>query len=421
MTPLPGLAARSLWNRRVSVGLTALALAISVALLIGVEQVRKAARASFTQTISGTDLIVGARTSPVQLLLYSVFHIGYASNAVSWDSYEAVAGSGLVAWTVPIALGDSHRGFRVMGTTRDLFEHYRYARTRELRFAAGVPFDGVYEAVLGAEVAAALGYRTGSEIVISHGLDDTGFLEHGDKPFRVVGVLERTGTPLDRSVLIPLQGIEAIHVDWQQGRPPTPGERVAADEALARDLTPDSITAFLVGLKSRAATFRLQRAINDYPDEALTAILPGVALAELWTVLGVVEDVLFVVAGFVVVAGILGMVATLLTSLNERRREMAILRAVGARPAHVFGLFLMEAGLIGIVGAAAGFVVIEAVLWLGADAIGRHAGIHLLAPAPGWREAAIAALVVGASLLAGLLPAWQAYRRSLADGLLVRT
>jgi len=420
MTTLPGLAARSLWNRRLTVGLTALALALSVALLIGVEQVRKAARTSFTQTLSGTDLIVGARTSPVQLLLYSVFHIGYATNEVSWASYREVADSRLVAWTVPIALGDSHRGHRVVGTSRDLFAHYRYADDRPLTFADGRPFDAVYEAVIGAEVAARLDYGTGREIVVSHGIDDTGFLEHGDKPFMITGVLEPTGTPLDRSVMIPLEGIEAIHIDWQRGRPPTPGERVSAEEALAQDLTPKTITAFLVGLESRAATFRMQRAINEYPDEALTAILPGVALSQLWTVLGTVEQALLAISAFVVVAGILGMVATLLTGLNERRREMAILRAVGARPWQLFTLFVLEAGGGGVAGAVAGFVGIEAALWVGADAIGRHTGIHLALAPPGLHEAAILALVIVAALLAGLVPAWQACRRSLADGLTVR-
>jgi len=420
MTTLTGLAARSVWNRRLTVGLTALALALSVALLIGVEQVRKSARASFTQTLAGTDLIVGARTSPLQLLLYSVFHIGYPTNELSWASYREIADSRLVAWTVPLALGDSHRGFRVVGTSADLFRHYRYADDRRLALAEGRAFDSVYEAVIGAEVAAALGYDAGREIVVSHGLDDTGFIEHGDKPFTVTGVLEPTGTPLDRSVMIPLEGIEAIHIDWQRGRPPTPGERVSAEEALAQDLTPGTITAFLVGLESRAATFRMQRAINEYPEEALTAILPGVALSQLWAVLGTVENALLAISAFVVVAGILGMVATLLTGLNERRREMAILRAVGARPWHVFGLFLLEAGLIGLAGAVAGFVGIEAALWLGADWLGRHTGVYLTLALPGAREAAILALVVIVAVVAGLLPAWQACRRSLADGLTVR-
>ena len=420
MKALLGIALRSLVNRRLTVGLTIVGLTVSVALLLGVEQARKSAREGFTQTISGTDLIVGARSGPVQLLLYSVFHIGNATNQVSWESYREIADSDLVAWTVPIALGDSHRGFRVMGTSEDLFEHYRYARTRELDFARGEAFEGVFDAVIGADVAERLGYGVGRAIVLSHGVASTSFLDHDDKPFTVTGILERTGTPLDRSVLVSLEGIEAIHVDWQRGRPPAPGERISADAALAMDLQPTAITAFLVGLKSRVATFRLQRAINDWPAEPLTAILPGVALSELWSVIGTVERVLLAISACVVLAGLIGMVTTLLTSLSERRREMAILRAVGARPWHIFALFMLEATAIGGAAAVLGSALVFGGFWLGADAIGRQTGIHLQIVSPGASEAVIVGLVIAASALAGAIPAWRAYRTSLADGLAIR-
>ena len=420
MRALIALAVRSLWNRRLTVGLAVLALAVSVSLLLGVEQLRKAARESFTQTISGTDLIVGARSGPVQLLLYSVFHIGDATNQVSWASHEDIAASDLVDWTVPISLGDSHRGYRVMGTTRDLFRHYRYARTQPLRFADGQPFDGVFDAVLGAEVAARLGYEVGREIVVSHGVARTSFLDHGDKPFTVSGVLERTGTPIDRAVMITLEGIEAIHVDWQGGRPPTAGERIPAATAEQMELAPKSVTAFLVGLKSRVATFRLQRAINQYDEEPLTAILPGVALSQLWNVIGTVEQALLAISACVVVAGLIGMVAMLLTSLNERRREMAILRAVGARPHHVFLLFVLEAMIIGLAAATIGGAVVFGGLWLAGDAISAMAGIHMDLVGPGASEAAIVCAVIAAATAAGMVPAWRAYRASLADGLSVR-
>ncbi len=420
MKALFGIALRSLANRRLTVGLTIIGLTVSVALLLGVEQARKSAREGFTQTISGTDLIVGARSGPVQLLLYSVFHIGNATNQLSWQSYEEIAASDAVAWTVPIALGDSHRGFRVMGTTDAVFEHYRYARSRELRFAEGEAFAGVFDAVIGADVAARLGYDVGREIVLSHGVATTSFLDHGDKPFTVTGILERTGTPLDRSVLVSLEGIEAIHVDWQQGRPPTPGQRVSADDARAMDLQPKAITAFLVGLESRVATFGLQRAINDYTDEALTAILPGVALSELWSVIATVERVLLAISACVVLAGLIGMVTTLLTSLSERRREMAILRAVGARPWHIFVLFMLEATAIGVAAAVLGSALVFGGFWLGAGVIARETGIHLELVAPGQSEAIIVGLVIAASALAGAIPAWRAWRTSLADGLSIR-
>ncbi len=420
MKALLRLALQSLWNRRLTVGLTVLTLTVSVTLLLAVEQTRGEARSSFTQTLSGTDLIVGARTSPVQLLLYSIFHIGNATNEVSWQSYREIAASGLVEWTVPIALGDSHRGFRVMGTSPAFFERYRYARTREVEFAAGRAFDDVYEAVVGAQVANELQYRPGREIVLSHGIASISFLDHGDKPFTVVGVLRPTGTPVDRTVLVSLEGIQAIHVDWQQGRPPSPGGRVSADQARSMDLTPQTITAFLVGLKSRIATFTLQRAINEYPDEPLTAILPGVALSELWRVIGSVENILLVISAFVVLAGLIGMVTALLTGLNERRREMAILRAVGARPYHLFVLFVLEGGLIGLLASTLGLLLVTGGLLLGRDTIAETAGIYLTSVLPGATGWMIIALVIVAALVASAFPAWRAYRMSLADGLTVR-
>ncbi len=420
MSSLLSLSLRSLWNRRLTVGLAVLSLAVSVTLLLGVEKLRQEARTGFMQTISGTDLIVGARSGSVQLLLYTVFQLGSPTNNVSWQSYQEIANNRLVAWTVPITLGDSHRGFRVMGTTTAFFEHYRYAGGRPLRFAAGAPFANVFDAVLGAEVAQRLGYGLGTQIAVSHGLGNRSFVGHDDKPFTVVGILQRTGTPIDRTVLVSLQGYEAIHIDWQGGRPPAPGQRVAAQTVEAMDLTPKAITAMLVGLQSRVATFQLQRYINEYRGEPLSAILPGVALSELWRVVGVVERALLAISGFVVLAGLIGMVTMLLTSLNERRREMAILRSVGARPLHVFALFMLEALAVGAAACLIGLVLVYGGLWLGADWLVARAGVHIGLSPPGAGEWLILALVMLAVLIAGCLPAWRAYRLSLADGLSVR-
>ena len=332
--PILRLAWKSLLNRRLTAALTLFAIALSVTLLIGVERLRAEARESFANTISGTDLIVGARSGGVQLLLYSVFRIGNATNNISWKSYLDIAAQPNLAWSIPISLGDSHRGYRVLGTTPAYFTHYQYAKDRGLEFEQGQPFSELYDAVLGAEVAEALGYQLNDAIVIAHGASDVSFARHEDKPFTVVGVLERTGTPVDRTVHVSLEAIEAIHIDWQSGAP-IPGLSISAEEARHRDLTPRAITAVLIGLKSKIATFKVQRYINDYAEEPLTAILPGVALSELWGIIGIAENALLIVSGFVVVVGLFGMLTALLTSLNERRREMAILRSVGARPGHI--------------------------------------------------------------------------------------
>ena len=174
-------------NRWVTALLTVLAIAASVVLLLGVEKVRTGARQSFADTISGTDLIVGARSGNLQLLLYAVFRIGNATNNVTWQSYQDIAARPEVAWIVPLSLGDSHHGFRVLGTTPEYFEHYSSARARAWRSAHGKPFADLFDAVIGADVAAKLGYKVGDPIVVAHGLGSVSFVEHDDKPFRVGG------------------------------------------------------------------------------------------------------------------------------------------------------------------------------------------------------------------------------------------
>ena len=413
------LAFLSVLNRRVTAGLTLLAIALSIAMLLGVEKVRRDARGAFANTISGTDLIVGARSGAIQLLLYSVFRIGNATNNISWESYREIADFPKVRWTVPMALGDSHRGFRVMGTSKGYFEHYRYARTESLEFAAGGVFDDVFDAVLGADVAERLGYSLGDSLVVAHGAGEVSFMEHDDKPFRVAGILAPTGTPVDRTVHVSLEGYTAMHVDWAAGVP-IPGMRISAEEARAMDLTPKTITAFLVGLDSKIAIFGVLRRINENRSEPLLAIIPGVALQELWDLMSVAENVLRVVSAMVVATGILGMLTVILSSLEARRREIAVLRSVGARPLHVFALFMSEAGVLALLGAVSGVALLYAALLIGQPIVSREFGLHLPIAMPAVADWWIIGAVVGAGFAAGGVPAFRAYRLSLADGLSMR-
>ena len=415
------LAFKSLGNRRFSAILTVLAIGLSVTLLLAVEKVRTEARASFASTISGTDLIVGARSGSVQLLLYSVFRIGNATNNIRWESFEHFFEDPRVDWAVPISLGDSHRGFMVMGTNGDYFEHFRYGRRQPLAFSTGAPFDDLYDAVLGADVARELGYDLDTELVLAHGTGAVSFVDHADKPFRVTGILDKTGTPVDRTVHISLQGMQALHVDWQQGMPARGAANVSAEAARELDLTPKAITAVLVGLKSRISTFAVQRDINQYNGEPLLAILPGVALQELWSLLGVAEKALLIVSGFVVLTGLVGMLTAILSSLNERRREMAILRSVGAKPRHIFGLLLLEAASLALAGILLGLGLMYLGLWVSQPFILTQYGLYVPITPPGMYEWGLLAAILAASVLMGSVPAWRAYRQSLADGLSIRT
>lgn len=414
------LALLSLRNRWITALLTVIAIALSVALFLGVEKVRTGARASFADTIAGTDLIVGARSGGVQLLLYSVFRIGNATNNVTWQSYQDIAARDEVAWIVPLSLGDSHRGFRVLGTSTDYFDRYRFRRGRGLEFSAGGPFDDLFDAVLGADVAAELGYALDDPIVVAHGLGAISFSEHDDKPFRVAGILAKTGTPVDRTVHVGLDAIEAIHVDWQSGAR-LPGAGVSAEEVRRMDLTPKAVTAAMIGVKSRLLTFRLQRWVNEYPEEPLLAILPGVALQELWDLVGTAETALIAVSAMVVVTALLGMITMILSTLNERRREIAILRAVGARPRIVVGLLMVEAGLLSAAGVALGLALLYAVLFVTRPIVDAAFGLYLNIDMPNSREWVILAAIVVAGIVVSAVPAARAYRLSLADGMTVRS
>ena len=412
------LALGSLLARSTTVGMTILAIGLSVALFLGVEKVRTGAKASFADTISGTDLILGARSGSVQLLLYSVFRIGNATNNVTWASYRHMAERDEVDWIVPISLGDSHRQFRVMGTSKAFFEHYRYRRDRSLEVQQGVVMSDLFDAVIGSDVASALGYAAGDPIIVAHGL--ASFAMHDDQPFRVAGILAKTGTPVDRTVIVSMEAIEAIHVDWSSGAR-IPGRNTPVDEIRQMDLTPNAITAALIGVKSPLQTFALQRAINEYPEEPLMAILPGVALQELWQIVGIAETALLGVSAMVVVTALIGMMATMFSSLNERRREMAIFRAMGARPSTILGLLLLEAVLMAAVGAALGLGLLYAGLVVAQPVVDQAFGLWLPINAPALLEIRVLAGVVAAGAIVSLVPAIRAYRLSLADGMMVKS
>ena len=414
---LLNLAFGSLLSRWITVSLTIFAVALSVALFLGVEKVRTGAKASFADTISETDLIMGARSGSVQLLLYSVFRIGNATNNVSWESYQDIIARPEVDWAVPLSLGDSHRQFRVMGTTPEYFDRYKYRGGRALEFAAGDPFDDVFEAVIGADVAAELGYALDDPIIVSHGI--ASFTEHDQLPFKISGILEKTGTPVDRTVTVSLEGLEAIHVDWRNGGK-IPGQATPAERLRTMDLEPEAVTAALIGVKSKLRVFQLQRAINDYDEEPLLAVLPGVALAELWQIVGVAETALIGVSALVVATALLGMAAMIFSGLNERRREMAIFRAMGARPTTIMGLLMLEATLMAAIGALFGVVLLFAALAIARPYIDAEFGLFLPIEFLTSRELWVLGAVIAAGSLASLFPAWRAYRLSLADGMTVR-
>ncbi|MEZ8111169.1 ABC transporter permease [Vibrio splendidus] len=418
MKVITHLALKSVLNRKATAILTILTVAVSVILLLGVERVRTEAKSSFANTISGTDLIVGGRSGQVNLLLYSVFRIGNATNNIDWKSYEEFSQHNAVKWAIPISLGDSHKGFRVMGTNHSYFENYRYGSKQPLTFQQGKEFNQLFDVVIGADVAKKLDYKIGDHIILAHGISDVAFSRHDNLPFTIVGILAPTGTPVDKTVHVSLEAIEAIHVGWESGA--NLGHTPNAEALKQRDFQPKQITAMMVGLKSKIQTFALQREINNYRQEPLSAIMPGIALHELWGMMAVAEQALLIVSGFVVIAGLLGMLSSLLTSLQERRREMAILRAMGARPRHVFGLLISEASTLTFLGITLGVAVLFALIAVVAPIVQQSYGINISISAITPHEWKLLMLVQVAGIIIGFIPAFRAYRQSLSDGMTIR-
>lgn len=412
------IALKSLLNRQKIIILVFFSLTLSVFLFLGVQRASRISRESFSRTISGTDLIIGHKTGQLNLLLYSVFHMGDAVNNISFDSYQNIRGMDQVKWTIPISLGDSHKGFRVVGTSNDYFEHYNYGGENGIEFLEGVEFgESPFDVVIGANVANKLGYKIGDEIIVSHGSSKNTIFKHSTLPFKVSGILEATGTPVDNSIFVPYKGITAIHIGWETG---VETRKVTVKEALSKDLTPDSLTAMYVGLKNRGSAFRFQRVINDYKEDTLQAILPGAALFELWKIMGSVENVLSFISAFVVVIGLVSLLTAQLAVLNQRRREMALLRSLGASPKHLFKLLFYESFALTFAGCISGLVLLYIVQFIIALPLKSY-GFYIEWALPSIQEFGLILLTLVLGVINGLIPAIMVYKTSLSDGMSIRS
>ncbi|WP_282170050.1 ABC transporter permease [Ruegeria atlantica] len=460
---------KSLLNRRFIAALTVLSIALSVALIVGVERLRTEARAGFANSASGIDLIIAARGNDVQILMATVFGVGTTGAGISWDSYEKIEDLPQISWTVPIMMGDNHRGYPVIGTSEQYFDHFRHSGGQQLIFAEGVPFKSPDGAVIGAKVAQAFGYTSGTEIVNAHGSGEVAFDVHDEAPFTVTGVLGHTGTAVDRMVFVSLDGFDALHEEpavavadpfalvdapevaeehedhdhveldepdeHEEGHQEhddrdahgsgheDEGQTVTTSDGHdhdGHDHEPGTINAIFAGLEEKTAVLSVQRQLADHRDEALTAVLPNVALLQLWSITSTAETALRLMAGAVAVAGMIGMVVMLSASLDNRRREFAILRSVGATPAGVFSLILLEAVLLLSAGIVLGVIALSALTLVIDPLLAANFGLRIGVGVPSFREVLLIAIVFCSGLLASIIPALRVYRMTLSDGLSVR-
>ena len=410
---------KSVQNRKLTSLLCVASIALSVALLLGVERIKNGARDGFTNTISQTDLIVGAKGGPLQLVLYTVFRIGSPTNNIRFSSYTKIKNLPEVDWTIPISLGDAYRGYRVVGTDENFFKHYRYRRNQKIEVLNGKIPIGIFDVVLGYEVAQKFQHKTSDSIILSHGISEKSFLDHSVTPFKVVGILNPTATPIDRSIFITLEGMEAMHIGWDKG---VPGKNstVTPENLKKENIHIGQITSFLLKTKNRIQTLKLQRKIDSFPEDPLMAVIPGLALHQLWKTLSYIENILYLISLCVLAVGLISVIVSLYTSLNERRREIAIFRALGAGAGKVVSLLLVESSLIVLVGTLIGTALLYLCLFMVRPYLESNFSLYLPIQFLSSTELIYLGSILLGGIFAGFIPAIKAYRNSLQDGLTIQ-
>ena len=410
---------KSVQNRKLTSLLCVASIALSVALLLGVERIKNGARDGFTNTISQTDLIVGAKGGPLQLVLYTVFRIGSPTNNIRFSSYTKIKNLPEVDWTIPISLGDAYRGYRVVGTDENFFKHYRYRRNQKIEVLNGKIPIGIFDVVLGYEVAQKFQHKTSDSIILSHGISEKSFMDHSVTPFKVVGILNPTATPIDRSIFITLEGMEAMHIGWDKGALGK-NSTVTPENLKKENIHIGQITSFLLKTKNRIQTLKLQRKIDSFPEDPLMAVIPGLALHQLWKTLSYIENILYLISLCVLAVGLISVIVSLYTSLNERRREIAIFRALGAGAGKVVSLLLVESSLIVLVGTLIGTALLYLCLFMVRPYLESNFSLYLPIQFLSSTELIYLGSIHLGGITAGFIPAIKAYRNSLQDGLTIQ-
>jgi len=450
---------QSLLNRWLSCLLIILTLAFSISLFFTVSRIQESVKSSFQNTVSGVDSVIASRGGDLQILLNSVFLIGEPNNTIKWNTYQDIINHDKIKWAVPISLGDSHKGYRVIGTNNNYFKEIKYSSKKNIEFSSGNSFNDVFDVVIGSAVASKLNYNIGSDIAISHGLSEAGEVhtfhqknhddhadeeddnhdDHADEEddnhddhadeghhdhnrenlgFKVSGILNPTGTPIDNAVYVSLAGLEAMHTGWIGNQKVID---VSIDQIMESELKPKTISSIFVALNNRIQIFQFQRDILNYKKEAISAVMPGITLSRLWMLTGNVDKAFKIITFFIIIIALLGMIAMTIAGLNSRRREMAILRSVGASPSNIVSLLLVESIIISIVSCIVGYILMIVIFSLGKDYLQNNYGIFIDSFSIKNYDLQIIIAIVCAALIATIVPAIQIYKNTLRDGLSVKS
>ena len=408
---------KSMRSRIIPTSLVTISLMASMVLLLSIERIQQGTEEGFNQSISGVDAIIGPRSSSLELVLYTVFHLGRPTNNITTKTINDVKQRSDISWLVPIALGDSHRGYRVIATEPNYFQHIRYGNNQPLTFSKGAPFTELSEATLGSDVAEKLNYSVGSEIQITHGSIESIGSKHDDFSFTVTGVLNKTGTPIDQAVFLDLKGYELLHLGWKSGKKVFSLEDIDLSSLPPDALNPKTVTAAFVGLKSKLTIFNFSKNIREYPEEAISAVIPGIALSELWSIVGLVDKGFQLLSWIIIAISLIAMVTLIIASLDNRKQEMTIYRANGASPKFLAAMVICESLVIGLVAIIGAIILVTAVTYFATSQLNLALGIS---PSFKWislDEIKVFGIILLSGVLSSLIPAAMVFRKNLHQAL----
>ena len=404
---------KSMRSRLIPTSLVTISLMASMVLLLSIERIQQGAEEGFNQSISGVDAIIGPRSSSIELVLYTVFHLGRPTNNITTKTVNDVKLRGDISWLVPIALGDSHKGFRVVATEPNYFEHIKYANGQPLVFSKGVAFAELSEAVLGSDVAEKLSYRVGSKIQITHGSVESIGSKHDDFSFVVTGILNKTGTPIDQAIFLDLKGYELLHLGWKSGKKIFNLDDINLSSLPEDALIPKTVTAAFIGLKSKLTLFNFSKNIREYPKEAISAVIPGIALSELWSIVGLVDKGFQLLSWIIIAISLIAMVTLIIASLDNRKQEMTIYRANGASPKFLAMMVLCESLVIGLTAIVGAIVLVTIVTYFATAQLNLALGISPTFKWISMGEITVFSFILLAGALSSLIPAVMVFRKNL--------
>lgn len=414
---------KNIKQRKLSAALTIISTLLGVALVIAILVIKQESEDAFNQTATGYELIVGPKGSPLQVTLNTIYHIGLPVNNMPYRTYDLISKDRRVKLAIPYVMGDNYKNFRIIGTSEKFFTEFEYQKGKRYSFQTGRQFENENEAVIGNDVAEKTGMKIGDTFIGSHGVEAYEYAEeHDEHKFTVTGILNKTFTPNDKVIFIPMESVWEMHYHGEEESTIDTIHSGHEHGEVHKHEFPEerkTITSILVSLKSPVYFDLLRRQINDDKFEGINAqaIIPVLEIMQLFEIIGNINSVLLIVAYMVIIVAVISILVSIYNTINERKRDIAIMRALGASRGKIFGMIILEGLFISFIGAILGVFAGHLAVYVFSPLISAKTGILITGLTFNIFELYLVLGTIILSVLVSILPAVKAYRTDVAKNL----